>query len=423
MNDRSATPAHPRPAMAAPSKAQLLNEVYSLLKKRYKLEPRSERLSVLEAVVYGICHEGPTREQAEQALNSIPRPVLRLERGASVSSIEEIRDVLAGQADAEERANPGSACFLSASFSRRPTASRSRACPRSRSRSRSRPCTNTRRCTAITSSPPSCSRPSAAMPSPSTARSSAGSRGSASSRMARISRRSGAYSNARCRRTGAPSSWTSWRNSDPRHVRGRGPRLSPLRPEEDLPDRPGQAPLRQGRGQGRRQGCREGSQDEGRNPAPREVGPREGPGREGPRRQDRDEGRPRDEGPGLQEGNAQVGPDDPEAPARLRAASSTKSSKATKGPFAPIEVNRDELRNPASSAATPHARPRIRVGSLRQRSRTPLKEGSCVRESGRARIAIGFMAPEGPTYVDLRGRWVPAEAVDPVSAIGQACSS
>ncbi len=90
--------------MAAPSKAQLLNDVYTLLKKRYKLEPRAERLSVLESIIYGICHEGTTREQAEQALSRFREQFFDWNE-VRVSSIEEIQDVLAGQDDAEERAN------------------------------------------------------------------------------------------------------------------------------------------------------------------------------------------------------------------------------------------------------------------------------------------------------------------------------
>lgn len=90
--------------MAAPSKTQLLNEVHTLLKKRYKLEPRSEKLSVLEAVIYGICHEGTTREGAEQALNRFRDQFFDWNE-VRVSSIEEIQGVLAGQPDAEERAN------------------------------------------------------------------------------------------------------------------------------------------------------------------------------------------------------------------------------------------------------------------------------------------------------------------------------
>src|SRR5580704_10746495 len=48
--------------MATQSKSQLLNEVHALLKKRYKPKPdRSNgRLSVLEAVIYGVCHEATT---------------------------------------------------------------------------------------------------------------------------------------------------------------------------------------------------------------------------------------------------------------------------------------------------------------------------------------------------------------------------
>lgn len=90
--------------MAAPSKTQLLNEVLTLLKKRYKLEPRAEKLSVLEAIVYGICHEGTTREQAEQALSRFREQFFDWNE-VRVSSIEEIQGVLAGQDQAEERAN------------------------------------------------------------------------------------------------------------------------------------------------------------------------------------------------------------------------------------------------------------------------------------------------------------------------------
>jgi hypothetical protein len=54
--------------MASSSKTQFLSEIHSLLARRYKLGAR-DRLPVLDAVVYGICHEGTTREQANQALN------------------------------------------------------------------------------------------------------------------------------------------------------------------------------------------------------------------------------------------------------------------------------------------------------------------------------------------------------------------
>jgi endonuclease-3 len=91
--------------MATPSKAQLLNEVQTLLKKRYK--PRSDRsngrLTVLEAVVYGVCHEGSTREQANQALSRFKDGFFDWNE-VRVSTINEIEAALAGLGDTEPRA-------------------------------------------------------------------------------------------------------------------------------------------------------------------------------------------------------------------------------------------------------------------------------------------------------------------------------
>lgn len=90
--------------MAAPGKAQLLNDILTLLKKRYKLGPRPDRLTVLEAVVYAICHEGTLREQANQALSRFKDEFSGWNE-VRVSSIPEIQGVLAGLPDTEERAN------------------------------------------------------------------------------------------------------------------------------------------------------------------------------------------------------------------------------------------------------------------------------------------------------------------------------
>ena len=91
--------------MATQSKAQFLNEVHTLLKKRYK--PKADRsngrLTVLEAVIYGICHEETTREQANQALSRFKDGFFDWNE-VRVSSIEEIQSVLAGMPDAEGRA-------------------------------------------------------------------------------------------------------------------------------------------------------------------------------------------------------------------------------------------------------------------------------------------------------------------------------
>jgi endonuclease-3 len=90
--------------MATQSKSQLLNEVHTLLKKRYK--PKADRgngqLSVLEAVIYGLCHEGTTREQANQALSRFKDGFFDWNE-VRVSSIEEIQGTLAGLSDTEAR--------------------------------------------------------------------------------------------------------------------------------------------------------------------------------------------------------------------------------------------------------------------------------------------------------------------------------
>ncbi len=90
-------------AMAASSKAQFLTEVHALLKKRYKLEARAERPSILEAIIYGICHEGVAREQANQALSRFKDDFFDWNE-VRVSSIEEIQGALADLPDPEGRA-------------------------------------------------------------------------------------------------------------------------------------------------------------------------------------------------------------------------------------------------------------------------------------------------------------------------------
>jgi endonuclease III len=91
--------------MATQSKAQFLNDVHAFLKKRYK--PKAERvaprLTVLEAVEYGICHEDSSREQANQALSRFKDGFFDWNE-VRVSSLEEIQGALAGMSDAEGRA-------------------------------------------------------------------------------------------------------------------------------------------------------------------------------------------------------------------------------------------------------------------------------------------------------------------------------
>ena len=78
--------------MATQSKSQLLTNIHTLLKRRYKpkTDPNASRLSVLKAVVYGICHEDTTREQANQALSRFQDEFFDWNE-LRVSSVEEIQ--------------------------------------------------------------------------------------------------------------------------------------------------------------------------------------------------------------------------------------------------------------------------------------------------------------------------------------------
>ena len=80
--------------MATTSKAQFLTEVQTLLKGQYHLEPGPEKLSILEAVVYGICHENTTRALAASALAAFKANFFDWNE-ARVSSLEEIQGLLA----------------------------------------------------------------------------------------------------------------------------------------------------------------------------------------------------------------------------------------------------------------------------------------------------------------------------------------
>ena len=91
--------------MATQSKAQYLNDVHTILKKRYKpkAEPTSVKLTVLEAVVYGLCHEDTSQEQANQALSRFKDDFFDWNE-VRVSSLEEIQGALAGFPNSDDRA-------------------------------------------------------------------------------------------------------------------------------------------------------------------------------------------------------------------------------------------------------------------------------------------------------------------------------
>jgi len=91
--------------MASQSKTQLLNTIHTLLKRRYKpkVDRNASKLSVLKAVVYGICHEDTTREHANQALSRFNDEFFDWNE-IRVSSVDEIQETLAGIPDPETRA-------------------------------------------------------------------------------------------------------------------------------------------------------------------------------------------------------------------------------------------------------------------------------------------------------------------------------
>ena len=89
--------------MAAQTKTQQIHQVHTLLKKRYKAGPHVERMSVFEAIIYGICHEGATHEQANQAMSRFKDEFFDWNE-VRVSSLVEIEGVLAGLPDTASRA-------------------------------------------------------------------------------------------------------------------------------------------------------------------------------------------------------------------------------------------------------------------------------------------------------------------------------
>lgn len=101
--NRTALDHQPKTLMAAPSKTQILDKIHPLLAKRYKLEPQEAKMSVLEAVLFGICHDGTTREQANQTINRFKDSFFDWNE-LRVSSVEEIQDILVGLPDPEQKA-------------------------------------------------------------------------------------------------------------------------------------------------------------------------------------------------------------------------------------------------------------------------------------------------------------------------------
>ena len=90
--------------MASSNKAQFLTEVQTLLKKRYKPGPEPEKLSVLEAIIFGICHERVTRDTAVATMATFKSGFFDWNE-VRVCTIEELQRVFHLYPDSEARAN------------------------------------------------------------------------------------------------------------------------------------------------------------------------------------------------------------------------------------------------------------------------------------------------------------------------------
>ena len=85
------------------NKQQLLNQAFALLKKHYDPLPEPEKRPVLEHLLYAICREGSTREQADKAFHNLKSNFFDWNE-VRVSSPHELEDALSGLPNAEERA-------------------------------------------------------------------------------------------------------------------------------------------------------------------------------------------------------------------------------------------------------------------------------------------------------------------------------
>lgn len=78
---------------ATTNKQQLLNTAYTLLKKKYGQPGEPETRPVLEEVVYAICREGATKDEADAAYANLRKHFLDWNE-IRVSTVQEIADIL-----------------------------------------------------------------------------------------------------------------------------------------------------------------------------------------------------------------------------------------------------------------------------------------------------------------------------------------
>lgn len=79
---------------ATSNKQQLLNQVFTLLKKKYEVEEGTESRPILEHVIYAICRENASKSAADTAFQNLLPPRFIDWNEVRVSTIQEIDEAL-----------------------------------------------------------------------------------------------------------------------------------------------------------------------------------------------------------------------------------------------------------------------------------------------------------------------------------------
>jgi endonuclease III len=89
---------------ATTNKQQLLNHVFTLLKKRYDPADEIEKRPILEHLIYAICREGTTSQIADEAFKNLLAPSFIDWNEVRVSTVQEIEEALGKIPNPGERA-------------------------------------------------------------------------------------------------------------------------------------------------------------------------------------------------------------------------------------------------------------------------------------------------------------------------------
>jgi endonuclease-3 len=89
---------------ATSNKQQLLNQVFTLLKKKYDVEEETESRPILEHVIYAICREDASKEVADRSFQALLPPKFIDWNEVRVSSLQEIEEAISELPNASAKA-------------------------------------------------------------------------------------------------------------------------------------------------------------------------------------------------------------------------------------------------------------------------------------------------------------------------------